>query len=150
MTNPDEMSPNGINLLKSFERCVLHPYNDGYGYMTIGWGHLIKPGEHFTTITQQQADDMFIEDIKPYETTVSYSVQVPINQNQFDALVDFTYNEGQGGFLHSSVLEFLNKKQYQTAADALTMYNKVHVNGKLVTSNGLTKRRAAERGLFLS
>ena len=140
----------GIELIKSFEGCYLKAYKCPAGVWTIGWGTTepingVKPHEGMS-ITQQQADDLLVKNLKSYENSVNkYVTYTNLNQNQFDALVSFTYNCGAGALQKSDLLKKLNKGDIQGAADELLRWNKA--NGKVL--NGLTRRREAERKLFL-
>lgn len=93
----------------------------------------------------EQAKSYFKHDLAKFEKTVNESVTVPINQNQFDALVSLTYNIGSGAFKNSTLLKKLNKGDYQGAADQFLVWNKA--GGKVM--KGLVRRREAERALFL-
>jgi hypothetical protein len=80
-------------------------------------------------------------------------VTVPLNRNQRDALISFSYNCGEGAFQHSTVLRRLNAGDYAGAAEAMTWWVKAHQggpNGPLVTMPGLVIRRAREKALFLT
>lgn len=136
----------GFELIKSFESCVLHVYRDAVGLPTIGWGHLIKAGESFTTLTQEEADELFRQDLAIFETAVATLVKVPLTDNQFAALVSLAFNIGTGNFKDSTLLRLLNHGEYQMAADQFGRWNKA--KGRVL--KGLTRRRAAERALFLS
>lgn len=139
-------SQKGIDLIKQFEGVVLKVYKDAVGLPTIGYGHLIKKGEVFTTITQQQAEELLAKDLKQFEEGISTSVKVALTQNQFDALVSFTFNLGIGNLNSSTLLKKLNVGDIQGAADQFPRWNKA--GGK--TLAGLTRRRLAEKELFLS
>lgn len=137
-------SKNGIELIKSFEGCRLTAYRDAVGVLTIGYGHTsgVKEGDK---ITQKKADELLAEDLTRYETPVNNwsEKKYLFNQNEFDALVSFTYNCGAGN------LNGLLKNGKNTRggiADDLLLYNKA--GGKVL--NGLVKRRKKERELFLS
>jgi lysozyme len=148
-----KLGARGDALIKSFEKCVLHTYDDGFGYPTIGWGHLLKKGDGFdkdSRITQAQADALFLRDVKQYEDEVRASVQVPLTQNQYDALVSLCFNIGRGGFRNSTLLKVLNQSKYGAAADCFARHNKAKKKGVLVEVKGLTRRRAAEKELFES
>jgi GH24 family phage-related lysozyme (muramidase) len=84
-------------------------------------------------------------DIRIVTSYVNRLVTVEINQNQFDALVDFTFNLGSGALAGSTLLKKLNAGDYEGAANEFKRWN--HVNGK--PSKGLTRRRAAEEKMFL-
>jgi lysozyme len=136
----------GLDLVKSFEKCVLHPYDDGAGYMTIGWGHLIRRGEHFDKITQAEADELLRHDLADAEHAVESQVKVPLTDNQFGALVSFAFNVGAGGLGRSSMLRALNRGEYGAVPERLKVWNKA--GGKVL--RGLTRRRKAEGDLFKS
>ena len=144
-----KISEVGVNLIKSFEGCSLKAYKCPAGVWTIGWGTTepingVKPHEGMI-ITQQQADELLIKNLKAYENAVNKYVTYPINQNQFDALVSFAYNCGNGALKTSTLLKKLNAGDVHGAANEFLRWNKA--NGKVL--NGLTRRREAERKLFL-
>lgn len=145
-----EMSKNGLALLKSFEGCELMAYQDSVGVWTIGYGWTQpvngKPVSKGMTITQDTADSLLCSGVVQYEKGVMGLVKVAVNQNQFDALVDFAYNLGVKALEGSTLMKKLNAGDYAGAADEFPKWNKA--GGKVL--NGLVKRRAAERSLFLS
>ena len=134
----------GINLIKEFEGCGLTAYKCPAGVWTIGYGHT-KDVKQGMKITKEQATNLLTEDLKTYENYVNKYVTVSLNQNQFDALVSFTFNCGGGALKTSALLRKLNKGDYEGAANELLRWNKA--NGKVLA--GLTRRRKAERELFL-
>lgn len=144
-----KISKAGVDLIKSFEGCQLKAYKCPAGVWTIGWGTTepingVNPHEGMV-ITQQQADELLINNLKGYEDAVNKYVTYRINQNQFDALVSFAYNCGNGALKTSTLLKKLNAGDVQGAANEFLRWNKA--NGKVL--NGLTRRREAERKLFL-
>ena len=146
-------SRNLISYLKSKEGFKAQVYNDLAGYPTVGYGHKLTQAEiadqtFGAGVTQAQAVKLLKQDLIPAEKTVNHGVKVPINQNQFDALVDFTYNVGSGNFLTSTALRKVNAANWAEVADALALFNKVTVNGKKAVSQGLAKRRAEEGEIF--
>jgi lysozyme len=135
----------GIQLLKGFEGCVLQAYKDVVGIITIGYGHT-EPGLQMGTVwTQQQAEDQLRKDLSKFEKNIAAVCKVALTQNQFDALVCFSYNVGTGSLNGSTLLKKLNAGNAAGAAEEFLRWNKV--GGKEVA--GLTKRRQAERALFL-
>ena len=136
--------PNGLALTKSFESCRLMPYKDGGGVWTDGYGntHRVLPG---TAISQEKADKDLVMNVADAVDTVNDYVTVPMAQNQFDALVDFTFNCGASAFKTSTLLKLLNADDYSGACAQLARWNKD--NGQVVA--GLTRRRAAEQDLFM-
>ena len=137
-----------IEFLKELEGCETYPYPDVVGKMTIGVGHLIKPGEVFPVdgITDAEATKLLCEDLATFEACVDAMVEVPLNQNQFDALCSFAFNLGCGKLESSTLLRKLNTGDYKGAADEFLRWNKA--GGKVFA--GLMKRREKERSLFLS
>ena len=119
------------------------------GKWTIGWGHTkgVKPGD---VCSKELALIYLQEDLKEAARVVSQYVKVPLNQNQFDALVSFCFNVRPSLFKTSTLLKKLNKGDYVGAANEFPRWNKGRVKEKLVVLNGLVTRRKAERSLFLS
>ena len=146
-----KISEKGLNLIKEFEGLRLKPYKDAVGIPTIGYGNTYyedgrKVSLSDPAITEARATDLLKMVVKRYEDAINRYVQVPITQNQFDALVSFAYNVGNENVRKSTLMKLLNRKQYMEAADQLLRWNKA--GGK--TLKGLTRRRQAERTLFLS
>ncbi len=135
----------GVNLIKSFEGMELEAYLDAVDVWTIGYGHTktAEPGMH---ITEAQAEELLRQDLEEFEEAVTEAVQVSINSNQFSALVSFCFNLGAGSLFESTLLRLLNQGDFQGAADQFPRWNKA---GSQVLE-GLTRRRKAERALFLS
>lgn len=141
----------GRTLIKQFEGCRLKVYRDPVGLPTVGVGHLLTQSERKnwpvgTQLSQRQIDILLDHDLLQAESAVSRFVTVPLSDNQYAALVSFTFNCGGGALQRSSVRRRLNAGNYHGAADALLMWNKA--KGKVLP--GLTRRRKAERDLFLS
>ncbi|WDI30717.1 lysozyme [Hyphococcus flavus] len=143
-------SPSGIDLIKRFEGLELEAYQDIAGIWTIGYGHTGDDVEPGMKISEKDAEELLKRDLRPREQAVDSAVKVPLNQNEFDALVSFVYNVGVGAFRGSTALKRLNKGDRIGAADALTWWNKATVGGVLREVLGLTRRRASERALFLT
>jgi len=129
----------GEELIKHFEGLYLEAYKCPAGVATIGWGHTagVKLGQK---ITKQQAQEIFENDMKVYEGYVNYYVKQTLTQNQFDALVSFTYNCGPG-----NLQKLIRNRTLEQIADALPLFNKA--NGKVLA--GLVRRRKMEQELFL-
>lgn len=146
-----EISEKGLALIKQFEGLVLKPYKDAVGIPTIGYGNTYyengrKVAMSDPAITEARATELLKMVVKRYEDAVNRYVQVSITQNQFDALVSFAYNVGNENLRKSTLMKLLNQKQYTAAANQLLRWDKA--GGK--TLKGLTRRRQAERVLFLS
>lgn len=137
-------SKTGIDLIKSFEGLRLNSYQDSVGVWTIGYGTTrgIGPG---MTITNDQAEQMLMKDIARFELEVERLVKVPLSQRQWDALLSFVYNVGTVNLGTSTLLKLLNARDYAAAAEQFPRWNKA--GGKVL--NGLVKRRAAERRMFV-
>ena len=137
-----KISQNGINLIKQFEGCRLKAYKPvaAEPCYTIGYGHYGSDVLPDMIISQAQAEAYLVQDLTKYEKSVN-SLGIPLNQNQFDALVSFTYNCGSG-----NLKKLVRGRNHQQIADAMLQYNKG--SGKVLA--GLTRRRQAERTLFLS
>jgi lysozyme len=136
----------GVALIQSFETCRLTAYLDQRGIWTIAWGHTGCEVVEGLVWTQSQADSQFLLDLHQAETGVMSTVDIALTQNQFDALVSFTYNVGVGAEAHSTLVRLLNAGNIMAAADQFLVWN--HVNG--VVDAGLTRRRQAEQVLFLA
>ena len=134
-----QTSQNGIDLIKKFEGCVLSAYKCPAGVLTIGYGHTagVKAGD---VIDAKRAEELLRFDLKTFENHVKYNVYIPLNQNQFDALVSFTYNCGL-----KNLKTLTKNRNAMQIANAMLLYNKA--NGKVLP--GLVKRRKAEQELFL-
>lgn len=145
-----QTSEKGIALIKEFEGCRLTAYQDSVGVWTIGYGWTQpvdgKPVRAGMTIKQETAERLLKTGLVSYESDVSRLVKVGLTQGQFDALVSFTYNLGSRSLSTSTLLRKLNAGDYAGAANEFLRWNKA--GGKVL--NGLTRRREAERALFLS
>lgn len=144
-----KLNSDGLNLIKSFEGLYLTAYLDIVGVPTIGYGcteGVTKADvQNKRTITPQQAEDMLRAELDKFCPGVEKAVKVPLNDNQFAALVSFSYNLGLGSLQKSTLLKLLNSGDYTGASNEFPKWNKA--GGKEVS--GLTRRRNAERDLFL-
>ncbi|WP_326902822.1 lysozyme [Kosakonia cowanii] len=144
------ISDKGISLIKQFEGLRLSTYKDAVGVLTIGYGWTQpvdgKPIRIGMTIKEETAERLLRTGLVSYESDVSKLVKVKLTQGQFDALVSFTYNLGARALSTSTLLKKLNAGNYRGAADEFPRWNKA--GGKALA--GLTRRREAERALFLS
>ena len=145
-----KVSNTGLSLIKSFEGLMLNPYLCSAGKPTIGWGSTYYPdGKKVTLqdkeITEEKAFEI-LEYIanKDFGNNINKVVKVPLNQNQFDALVSFAYNVGNGNFNSSTLLRKLNSSDYEGAANEFKKWNRS--GGKILA--GLARRRKAEKELF--
>ena len=136
-------SQKGIDLIKHFEGCELNAYKCPAGVWTIGYGH-IKGVQEGDVITEQQADEMLVEELNEYENYINTLVTVPLNQNQYDALVSWVYNLGSSNLNSSTLLKVLNSGDYAGVPEQIMRWNKA--GGKVL--EGLTRRRQSEADLF--
>ena len=142
-----KLSQAGLDLIKRFEGCKLKAYQDAAGIWTIGYGHTGPNVHDGLTITQKQADDILAQDVGRFASGVAANVRVSLTQSEFDALVSFAFNVGLGAFKTSTLLRLLNDNaDRNVVASQFLRWNKA---GDKVLE-GLTKRRNAEKALFLS
>lgn len=144
-----KISQTGLELIKNFEGRRLDAYYDIAGILTIGYGSTGPHVRKGMRITEQEAEDLLLEDLKRFEEGVTDAVKVMITQNQFDALVSLSFNIGMGAFRSSTALKRLNRNNYTGCAEAMTWWNKATVDGQKREVAGLTRRREAEAVLFL-
>jgi GH24 family phage-related lysozyme (muramidase) len=173
MTAPlRDVPQEGIELIKSFEGIPdgdpstvnLDAYLDPVGIWTIGWGHAITYQGVFLRgpqnkgiaralypggITIEQAEMLLRGELVNFARDVLRLATVPLDDGQFAALVSFAFNCGSGNLASSTLLRKLNQGDYAGAADQFLRWNKARRNGVLVELPGLTRRRRAERALFL-
>ena len=154
-----EINHAGIGLIRDFEGCRLEAYPDpgtGGDPWTIGWGSTGPDIEEGTVWTQEEADARFASDINDFAAGVAKGIKVDVSDNQFAAMVSLAYNIGLGkktvgdkkgsGFLGSTLLKRVNEERFDEAADEFLKWNKAA--GRVMP--GLTRRREAERELFLT
>ena len=162
-----EINQAGLDLIKSFEGIPdgdpttvnIDPYLDPVGIWTIGWGHAIRSGKDFLRgpankqaafalfpggLTFAQAENLLRADLLDCCSAVQALVTVPVNDNQFGALVSFGFNCGVNNLKNSTLLKLLNQGDFDGAADQFGRWNKSA--GQVLP--GLTRRRAAEAELF--
>lgn len=143
----------GLDLIKSFEGWFPKPYLDPIGIPTIGYGFTYYlPGRKKVTmkdkpLTKAQGEPMLKEILANYENDVLRMVKKPLNQNQFDALVSFTYNLGGENLSKSTLLKKVNANPNDPTI-AAEFAKWINAGGK--PFNGLTRRRKAEADLYFS
>ncbi len=144
-SGPKRTNQNGLLLIKSFEGLRLKAYRDAVGIWTIGYGTTrgVQPD---MSISEAEAERFLQQDLTRFEQTIHEAVTVPINDNQFSALASFTYNVGSGAMRSSTLIKLLNARHdVRSIADEFPRWNKA--GGRVL--EGLTRRRNAERALFL-
>ena len=146
-------SKNAYALITKFESCCLKAYRCPAGVPTIGFGHTsgVKMGD---TVTMEKALQLLEEDVTVFARSLEKvldAIEAHINQNQFDALVSFVFNIGMGNFMKSTMFDLLEKNESpEVIAKEFAKWNKARQGGRLVELKGLTKRRSAEKELFLT
>ena len=147
------ISDNGLALIAEFEGFGARLYNDPVGHCTVGYGHLLHRGNcdgranevpYQSGITKAQALRLLGDDVVSRVAAVNDAVKVPLNQNQFDALVSFVFNLGAGAFRKATFLGLLNAGHYDAVPDGLALY--VNADGRRL--EGLVRRRKAEADLW--
>jgi lysozyme len=152
-------APRGT-VLANENKDLIYEYIDPIGLPTIGYGHLLTDSEmasgrivingvsvnYKNGITMKQVMDLKKQDLARFETFVMNNVKVKLTQSMFDALVSFAFNVGNGNLQRSTLLRVLNRGEYTVAANEFLKWNRA--GGKVLA--GLTRRREAERQMFLS
>ena len=133
----------GIELIRHFEGCCFDAYLCPAGVWTIGYGHTanVKEGDR---VDQEAAEAFLIEDLEKFEQAVTRLVEVPLTQQQFDALVSWTFNLGPGNLEKSTLLAKLNQGEYTDVPFEIKRWTRA---GGVILP-GLVKRRDAEAALF--
>ena len=136
-------SENSVEIIKKHESYRSKAYQCPSGVWTIGYGHTkgVRKGQ---TITRAQGEAYFQQDLQNAVNIVRKYVKVPLTQNEFDALVSFVFNVGEGNFKNSTMLKKINAREYEAAAAEFPKWNKG--DGKVL--QGLVTRRREEKGLF--
>jgi GH24 family phage-related lysozyme (muramidase) len=133
-----------IEFIKRFEGVRNQAYDDGYGNMTIGAGHLIKNSEphlYYATLSDKQIHNLLLDDMRPCEGVIKYRVTQPLTQGQFDALMSLCFNIGHDNFERSHTMRHLNDGNYLLAAKSMLNWD---------NPKSLTKRRYREHKLFIN
>ena len=143
MNNELKTSQEGISLIKSFEGCELTAYRCSADVPTIGYGHTagVSDGD---TCTQEEAESMLAEDLVEFEDYVKKYVESELQQNEFDALVAWTYNLGPANLKESTMLKELNSGNFEEVPRQMKRWNRA--GGEVL--DGLIRRREAESRLF--
>lgn len=148
--NNMQISEEGLSLIKKFEGCPVdqdgncYSYQDVVGVWTIGFGRTkdVKEGDK---MTKEEAVYLLEEEMMEYEGYINDLVEVPLEQNQFDALVSWVYNLGSGNLQSSTMLRVLNEGKYEEVPAQIRRWNKA--GGEVY--EGLVKRRESEAVMFM-
>lgn len=133
----------GLAIIKAFEGLSFRAYQCPAGVWTIGYGHT-KVARRGMIITEAVAEELLASDLAEFEKGVSAAVKVDLSQNEFDALVSFSFNVGLGNFKKSTLLKKINLGDKEGAAAEFPKWNKA--GGQVL--RGLIKRRNAEKLLW--
>ena len=142
-----KISENGLNLIKEFEGLSLKPYLDVVKIPTIGWGNTYYTDGKKVTLNDKPISEIEATELLSYVAQKDFGdrilqlVKVPLNQNQFDALVSICYNIGMGNFSKSTLLKKINQGDFKGASLEFEKWNKA---GGIVLA-GLVKRRQKEK-----
>ena len=142
------ISQAGLDFIKRHERFIDRAYDDGFGTPTIGYGHRIQTDESFpATITMDQALSILAADTQTAQNAINKTVEVPLSQSQYDALVSLVFNWGSGNWAKSSHLKYLNAGDYERTAQRISQHP---ITSKGRVAAGLITRRQEEAALFRS
>lgn len=144
----------GVELIKAFEGVDTCPHLDPIGLWTIGYGHLCDGGDKGASecpgggecLSDAQVEDLLRTDLVTFEDGVKRNIKVALTENEFAALISFTYNLGTAGGLgpDSSVRAFTNDRRFRHVPGRMALFNKA--GGNVLA--GLVRRRKAEGDLF--
>ena len=144
-----KVSAEGLEHITKWEGLMLKRYICPAGKPTIGVGHVILPGENYQEITKEQAIEILAKDVERFEKAVKKHITVSLNQNQFDALVSFIFNTGEGGIINTGVQKAVNSSDFASVPAKLEEWSKFRVNGVMKVNKGLLNRRKSEAQLFI-
>lgn len=151
-----KVSEAGKLFIKRFESFRATKYLDQAGIPTIGFGHVIDKDDKLNlmnrTISIEEGNSIFNDDLYfKSELCINTYVKIPLNQFEYDALGSFVFNIGCFAFHNSTMLKKMYNAAFtiQDVAEEFLKWNKVRVKGELIESAGLTKRRQAEKNMFL-
>ncbi|HEY8698821.1 MAG TPA: lysozyme [Rhizomicrobium sp.] len=141
--------------IKQFEGYSAKPYRDSAGVPTIGWGTIRYPNGKTVTMSDPAIGKDYAEQCLTFEMTQKAAIlashlEKSATVHQAGAMLSLAYNIGVQAFLGSSVLRQFNAGKINAAAKAFEMWDKAHVDGKLVVVAGLLKRRKEEEAMFLA
>lgn len=140
-------SRRGLALIEEFEGFAAMPYHCPAGLLTVGYGHVIRPGEaadYPWSITR--ARTVLAVDVQVAEAAVRRLIHVRLGQGQFDALVSFTFNLGAGRLQMATLRQVVNRGEHAAVPAQLARW--VYAGGRVLP--GLVRRRAAEIKLYQS
>lgn len=147
---PRAINQAGLELVKEMEGFRADAYVCPAGVWTIGYGHTdgVQRGQH---VTREEAEELLRRDLEGAAASVERLITVPLTDNQFAALVSFTFNVGENNLRNSTLRRKLNAGQYDAAPAQLSLWVKATdpATGQKKTLPGLVRRRSAEGQLWL-
>lgn len=146
MSYTKNISFKGLEIIKSFENYSAKIYICPAGLRTIGFGHVLNNNENISQLTYSQAEELLLQDLKPYEYILNYYNKTSLTQNQFDALISFSFNIGRRAFLTSRLFKYLQVKKFFQAANQFSRW--IYCKGRIL--KGLVSRRQKEKELFVT
>jgi lysozyme len=139
------ITEDGLRLIRRFEGFSAIPYLCPAGYLTVGYGHVVKnPAAFRQPITEDEATEILVLDIQKAEKAVLRLITVPLSDGQFDALVSFTFNLGSGALQRSTLRRKVNREDHAEVPAEFLRW--VWAGGKKL--KGLIHRREAEAALY--
>jgi len=142
------VSEQGLRLIKAFEGYRPVDRELVSGARVVGYGHRVH-GDRAMSVSREEAHDLLIEDLAPFEDMLNENVHAAITQAQFDALASLAYNIGPKAFLDSDVLRAVNAGRPLEAASGFDVWRKARLAGETFVVDALVRRRTAEKALFL-
>ena len=140
-----QITDRGVALIKRHEGFVAAPYRCPAGYLTVGYGHVLLPGERFEEgVNERQAEQLLEADVRQAEQAVLRLITAPLADGQFDALVSFTFNVGAGALQRSTLRACVNDSRHDDVPDQLMRW--VWAGGRRL--KGLVARRADEAAMY--
>lgn len=152
-SNDISVVPAAVNLVKEFEGFRANAYLDTSGLPVVGYGQTRVNGQTVSLgyyITQTQADIALRQELQHIQNLVKSHVRVKLNPHQLGALTSLVFNSGTRILTNSTLIRKLNAGDYVGAANEFPRWNKANRGGRLVEFPGLTRRRLAEKQLFLT
>ncbi len=138
----------GLNLIKGYEGLRMSAHYTPNEEWAVGYGHT-SSARHGMSVSEREAEQLLRDDVTPIEQLLAETVRAPLNQNEHDALVSLIFSIGEENWRRSTALRKLNEGDKLAAANAIELWTKARVNDELVMLDGLVRRRAAEKSLFL-
>lgn len=142
-------SPEGVKAIQFFEGFSPFRYKDSAGLWTIGYGHLIVPGDRITEpLLGEAATDLLRRDLKRTENGLNSRLTTRLAQHRFDAVSSLGFNIGVTACTGSTLFRYVNAGRHEEVPAQFHRWVNVRVDGKLTPNKGLKVRRAAEAKMY--